>query len=266
MLLMSLLIGLAHASDGCGYTSTASTDIGVLLASHPRGRKALLRERLGPPPWELQYTMPEPTAVEEEEAPQEVPQEGVSNEAEEQPAQSETSSLWEDFPYYYQYNNALHGGSSCQNTSLAMVLQHYGVKVSPDDITSRYGKDLAQSPAGLARVFNAYASEAGIPQRMTAHQDGTMDDVDALLAEGKPVIVHGYFTAGHVVVTLGKTDDGYVVNDPAGRWNERWKGGYGGGTATNGNNAVYDSGAFESAIATSDGRTYLPIWYHEITP
>ena len=179
----------------------------------------------------------------------------------------EAAPLWQGFPYFYQYNNAAYKSSSCQNTSVAMVLNHFGVNVTPDDINSRFGKDLAQSPEGLARVFNTYAEEAGIPQRITAHRDGTMADVDALLAEGKPVIVHGYFTNyGHVVVALGKTNEGYVVNDPSGRWGESWKGGYSGKTASNGRAAVYDSASFSQAIATSDGRNHLPVWYHEITP
>ena len=240
MLLFALLLGVAQASDACSYSSTVSTDVGLLLS-----------------------TSPEPLSQENVE--------GAATASETSTDQAETpekpAPLWEDFPYFYQYNNALHKGSSCQNTSVAMVLQHYGVDVSPDDITRRFGKDLAQSPEGLARVFNTYASEAGIEQRITAHRDGSMADLDALLEEGKPVILHGYFTSyGHVVVALGKTDEGYVVNDPAGAWTERFRGGYTGGTATNGEAVVYDGSSFRKAVGTSNGATPLPLWYHEITP
>ena len=38
-----------------------------------------------------------------------------------------------------------------------MVLAYLGWNGEPDDITRRFGKD-AQSPAGLAEVFNAYVS------------------------------------------------------------------------------------------------------------
>lgn len=171
-------------------------------------------------------------------------------------------------PYFYQYANALLPGSSCQNTSLAMVLAHYGYPGKPDDITAAWGTKQAQSPAGLAQVFNAEAQQLGIPQRLVAHTDGVIQDVRALLATGKPVILHGYFTSyGHVVVTLGFDGAKYVVHDPAGRWSESFKGGYTGPqSATAGKAVSYGAAAFEAAVATSDGATFLPIWYHELTP
>jgi hypothetical protein len=82
------------------------------------------------------------------------------------------------------------------------------------------------------------------------------------------VIVHGYFTVyGHVVVTLAYSGGQYVVNDPAGRWSEVFKGGYGGSQSPTSGHAVhYQAAAFEQAIASEDGSTPVPIWYHEITP
>ncbi len=178
------------------------------------------------------------------------------------PARSPTQST----PYSYQYNNGINPSGSCQNTSLSMLLRHYGVDVTPDAISSRYGTTLAQSPEGLAQVFNTYAEEAGIKQRLKAHRDGTMSDVDRLLDQDKPVIIHGYFTGyGHVLLTTGRTPGGYRVNDPAGQWSETFKGGYPGRTSTNGQGVVYSAAAFERAVGTSNGTTPLPIWYHEIT-
>lgn len=173
-----------------------------------------------------------------------------------------------DVPYFYQYNNTLSPSGSCQNTSVAMTLAHYGWKGKPDDITSTWGHNLAQSPAGLAQVFNAYAAQLGIPQRITPHTNGTVQGLRALLKKGAPVVVHGYFTSyGHVVVTLGFSGSHYVVNDPAGKWSETFKGGYGGASSPTAGRAVeYAAAAFEQAVATSDGSTYLPLWYHEIKP
>ena len=169
-------------------------------------------------------------------------------------------------PYFYQYANRLNPGSSCQNTSLAMLLGHYGVKVSPDQITARFGKDLAQSPAGLAQVFNTYAAEAGIPERLRAHTDGSMADVNRQLQAGTPTIVHGYFTSsGHVVLATGYNGSSYTVNDPAGRWNGSFMGGYSGAQgSSSGKGVSYSASSFKSAIATSNGSSALPVWWHEV--
>jgi hypothetical protein len=170
-------------------------------------------------------------------------------------------------PYFYQYANGLYPSASCQNTSIAMVLKWLGWTGTPDTITSRFGKTLAQSPAGLAQVFNTLASEAGLDARLTPHTDGSVAGLNALLDAGKPTIVHGYMTGyGHVVVVLGRAGSDYVVNDPAGRWAERFMGGYPYGWNGSVGRAIrYPQGAFEAAIATSDGSTYLPLWYHELT-
>jgi len=170
-----------------------------------------------------------------------------------------------DVPYFYQYANTLYAGSTCQNTSIAMVLAYLGWKGKPDDITATWGKDHAQSPAGLAEVFNSYAAKLGVPQRLVPHTNGSVADVRALLAAGKPVIVHGYFTAGHVLVALSFTGTAYVVHDPAGKWCEKWKGGYPPPqTSTSGKAVSYAKQPFEAAIATSGGITLEPIWYHEL--
>jgi hypothetical protein len=170
-------------------------------------------------------------------------------------------------PYFYQYANLLHKGSSCQNTSLAMLLGYYGVKVTPDQITSRFGKDKAQSPEGLAQVFNTLAAEAGIPQRLRAHRDGSMGDLNRQLQAGTPTIVHGYFTGyGHVVLATGYDGSSYTVNDPAGRWSGVFKGGYGGAQSpTAGRGVQYSKSSFTSAVGTSDGSSTLPVWWHEVT-
>jgi hypothetical protein len=170
-----------------------------------------------------------------------------------------------DVPYFYQYANLLYPASTCQNTSLAMLLAYFGWKGKPDNITAAWGKDHAQGPAGLAEVFNDYAAKLGWTERLVAHTKGSLGDVKALLAVGKPVIVHGYFTAGHVVVVLAFTGNAYLVHDPAGKWNEQWKGGYPPPqTPTSGKAVAYARQPFEAAIATSDGTTPEPVWYHEL--
>ena len=173
-----------------------------------------------------------------------------------------------DVPYFYQYANSLSPGASCQNTAIAMVLRFAGWSGTPDTITARFGKDLAQSPAGLVQVFNTLASEAGLEARLTAHTSGTVAGFQALLTEGRPVIVNGYFTGfGHVVVTLAHEGGQYVVHDPAGRWSQTFKGGYPyGWNSTAGEKVRYSAGPYEDAISlNSSGTGSLPLWYYELT-
>ncbi len=92
-----------------------------------------------------------------------------------------------------------------------------------------------------------------------------MSDVNQQLQSGTPTIVHGYFTAGHVVLATGYDGSSYTVNDPAGRWNQTFEGGYTGSqSSTSGQGVTYGAGAFESAIATSNGSAHLPVWWHEV--
>ena len=168
----------------------------------------------------------------------------------------------EELPYFYQYDNYLHPSSSCQNTSIAMVLASLGWEGEPDDITREWGKDLAQSPQGLAHVFNTIARREGIRARIEPVLNGTLEELQRLLREGKPTIIHGYFTSyGHVIVARSYNGIAYKANDPAGRWNESFGGGY---LGRGGENISYAKASFEAAVATSDGWNYLPLWYHKL--
>lgn len=166
-------------------------------------------------------------------------------------------------PYFFQYDNRRFPGSSCQNTSIAMVLAYLGWRGNPDDITSAYGKYMAQEPAGLARLFNIYGQNMGASMRLLPNINGSIAGLKSELDRGHPVIIHGYFTRpGHVVVVLGYDDNGYYVNDPAGAWSQVFKGGYSSGGS--GRNTYYRRGAFEAAVATLDGYSPLPLWYHSL--
>ena len=169
-------------------------------------------------------------------------------------------------PYFYQYSNLNYPGSTCQNTSVAMVLAKYGWGGVPDDIFNLHGKNKAQSPSGLASVFNSMASSAGIPQRLQAVTNGTIQGLKALLAQGKPVIVHGFFTGfGHVLVVTGYSNGSYTVHDPAGKWNQQFKGGYPfGSNSTIGKGIQYSTSAFELAISSTNGSNFEPLWYHKV--
>ena len=56
-----------------------------------------------------------------------------------------------------------------------------------------------------------------------------------------------------------------MVNDPAGRWSQVFKGGYPYADDPDVGRAIaYAAAPFDAAIATSDGLAFLPVWYHEI--
>ena len=137
--------------------------------------------------------------------------------------------------------------------------------IFPDTISNSWGTSYAQSPSGLASLFNHYANQAGIPQRLTPITNGSINGLKAELDQGRPVIIHGYFTSyGHIMVVLGYDEGGYWVNDPAGEWSQYFGGGYPYGWEPDvGKGIYYRKDAFEvAAVATSDGYDYLPLWYH----
>ena len=99
--------------------------------------------------------------------------------------------------------------------------------------------------------------------RIRPTTNGTISQLKAELDQGHPVIIHGYFTSyGHVVVALGYDANGYFVHDPAGRWSERFRGGY--DDDGSGQNVYYSESAFETAVATSNGYDYAPLWFHAL--
>ena len=166
-------------------------------------------------------------------------------------------------PYFYQYDNAINPGGSCQNTSMAMALVFYGAAdETPDAISGYYGTSAAQTVAGWEEVFNAEAEYFGLSWRDAGTTTGSLAGVHDQLAAGIPVVVHGYFTAyGHVVVLVGYDGAQYWVNDPAGAWNEVYMGGgYSGADPDEGYYVTYSAAAVDAAIAP-DGYAWMHAFY-----
>ncbi len=162
-------------------------------------------------------------------------------------------------PYYNQYDNINYPYSTCQNTSIAMVLSHFQYSIHPDEIFSRWGKNIAQSPSGLNQVYTHYAASSQI----NTYTNSTPEDLRTALDQGYVAIVHGYFTtAGHVIVVRGYDSQYYYVNDPAGKWDGCFKCGY--TTGDYNGETKYSKQSFENAVFTSNGSSYLPGWIHLI--
>lgn len=149
-------------------------------------------------------------------------------------------------PYRYQYANVNQPSATCGVTSAAMVLGHYGVGVSPDQLYARFGLAQGQSPGGLAAIYRAYGLHA------TSTYEGTFEQIRRHIDAGRPVVMHGDFTpSGHIVVVVGYDRDHLIVNDPSGRWNGVLRGGYSARTATNGRGARYSLLALDRVVGPS---------------
>ena len=68
-----------------------------------------------------------------------------------------------------------------------------------------------------------------------------------------------------LLMATGMSGSDDVVNDPAGKWNQSFKGGcpYG-WNAQIGKGIVYGKAKFEQAISTLNGSGFEPLWYHEL--
>lgn len=116
-------------------------------------------------------------------------------------------------PYFYQYNNAYSPSSTCGNTSAAMLLQSRGSARTPDQLTVAYGRGQGQSPESLAAMYRWEGFQADYGRA------GTRSQLQGLLDDGNPVVVHGFWTGpGHIAVIVGYDEKGWIVNDPAGDW------------------------------------------------
>ena len=156
-------------------------------------------------------------------------------------------------PYRYQYDNANEPSATCGLTSAAMVLGSFGFTVSPDQLYARFGLAQGQSPGGLAEVYRAYGLNAA------SSYAGTFDDLRRHIDAGRPVVVHGDFTAsGHIVVVIGYDRDGFIVHDPSGLWSGALRGGYPARTATNGRAVRYSLAALDRVIGPS-GNIWLSV-------
>jgi Peptidase_C39 like family len=125
-------------------------------------------------------------------------------------------------PYKSQRDNELNPDGACNVTSLAMCLRFLGVPRKEsvgqfEDELYDYAirNDLSRhNPYDLAKIVEAYGC------RDNFRTDGTIEMVKEWIAEGKPAVIHGYFTDfGHIVVMAGYDEAGFLVHDPFGEWN-----------------------------------------------
>ncbi|WP_269530819.1 C39 family peptidase [Chitinimonas sp. BJYL2] len=166
--------------------------------------------------------------------------------------------------YFNQNENAYEPTNTCNLTSLAMVLDTWGISNSqkvgkrlPDWLYEQYGK--TGDPDAMAAIFNDLASKQGAAVRDTVKRNGTLAELRARASVGDPTIVHGWFTApGHILVVTGYDGERYTVNDPYGKWSLQKYGSY--DRAASGQGIQYPKAAFE-AVLTDNGKGD-DLWLH----
>ncbi len=124
-------------------------------------------------------------------------------------------------PYKSQLDNALNPSGACNVTSFAMVMAYFQIRKTTgvgqlEDELYQYMENNGLSrwdPYDLATMARNYGLVDDYTER------GRLYDIRKAIAEGRPCIIHGYFTNfGHIIVVRGYDQYGFFVNDPYGEW------------------------------------------------
>lgn len=139
------------------------------------------------------------------------------------PVASDLKAL--DLRYFNQGDAGLGrtNNSICGITSLAMGLSYFSQipQQTPRDLyywsqnVYRDGFRRAQTPAGMVAMARALGLKGSV-----ATTSGSVERIKEAIDQGYPVIVHGYFTNGHIVLVKGYDGTGFIVNDPYGEWDQ----------------------------------------------
>ena len=152
--------------------------------------------------------------------------------------------------YFSQRDNLYYSSSTCNVTSLAMILTYWGIQpgiimpinnsfVSPVQLEDELFLRL-QEPDALAYYILNFPDlyEQGYPDNQVhgmlgwlAQQYGCKwkysekTTPESITKFSKPMMTSGKFTAsGHIIVIIGETTSGdFIINDPAGDWNTSYQ-------------------------------------------
>lgn len=156
--------------------------------------------------------------------------------------------------YYAQRDNEFHPSGTCGMTSAAMLLSFWDRnsqrKTIPDDIYAKYGgHQKGKSPEGLAEIYRDYGFSGKYSRTFTRTK------MKELIDAGRPFVLHGYFTDGHILLVTGYNEKGFIVNDPAGEWKRCFKCGY--GDPGRGEDLVYSYAEMSERVIGRDGDIWV---------
>lgn len=163
-------------------------------------------------------------------------------------------------PYKSQLDNALNPTGACNVTCFAMVMAYFQIKGQTgvgqlEDELYRFmeSKGLSRhDPEDLAKMASLFELKDEFTTR------GKLSDIRKAITEGKPCIIHGYFTSfGHIIVVRGYNQTGFFVNDPYGEWTSS---GY--NNNASGENLHYSNGLIQSKCSP-EGDDFL--WLHRLS-
>ncbi|TVR06516.1 MAG: hypothetical protein EA395_14125 [Phormidium sp. GEM2.Bin31] len=125
-------------------------------------------------------------------------------------------------PFLSQLDNVNNPHGSCNVTSVAMCMAYFGhpaingsgVQLEDELYQFMLDRGLSRhSPTDLAHLLQLYGYQDDF------QPDAKWEEVTSWLQQGKPCIVHGWFTAsGHIVTIIGYCDQGWIIHDPYGKW------------------------------------------------
>lgn len=162
-------------------------------------------------------------------------------------------------PYKSQLDNALNPTGACNVTSFAMGMTYFQIRGTTgvgqlEDELYEYMENTGLSrwhPEDLAQMSRNY----GLVNDFTYR--GSLFDIRKAIAEGRPCVIHGYFTDfGHIIVVRGYDQFGFFVNDPYGEWTSS---GY--RNDLSGENLHYSNGLIQSKCSP-EGENF--IWLHRL--
>lgn len=156
--------------------------------------------------------------------------------------------------------------ATCNVASVAMCLDYFGIRPKNplqqlEDELYEYlvfslGLDITVAE-NLARLIQDYGCQDDFQYY------ANWADVKHWINQGNPAIVHGYFTEpGHIMVIIGYNDQGWIVNDPNGRWNGLVRQAWSYDTNANGEAITYPYDWMEAACGPFSDNT---LWIHYVS-
>ncbi len=159
-------------------------------------------------------------------------------------------------PYFSQLDNPRFYWSTCNVTTIAMVMYYYGERSRwggqlEDELLEwcfrNYGQGSQTDHSVLSALIRAYGYQTSFSTTRR------WSEIDAELLNRRPVVLPGDMTAsGHIVTVIGYTPDGYLVHDP-------WGDALTGYADTNGRRLFYPF-SYLNRVSGPDGN----VWAHFI--
>ncbi|MBD0308208.1 MAG: C39 family peptidase, partial [Microcoleus sp. T1-bin1] len=160
-------------------------------------------------------------------------------------------------PYFSQRDNPRFDWSTCNVTSIAMVLYYYGLRSKwggqlEDELLQWCFDYAGQGSQTDHSVLSALIKAYGFKTSFSTTRNWA--DVRSELLNRRPVVLAGDFTAsGHILTLIGYNSQGYIVQDP-------WGDALTGYSDTEGRKLMYPY-SYVNQVAGPDGN----VWAHFIS-